>query len=114
MVPVKPRKSELGRFTHCTGSRKGASCMRSWSTSTASRYCMSVGPPYHGIASDASTMLSPRSADMGMSVTSSRPSCAANSPYSAAISAKRSSEKSTRSILFTATATWRMPSSHTR
>ena len=37
MVPAKPRKSRFGRFTHCTGRRKGARCMRASSTSTVSR-----------------------------------------------------------------------------
>ena len=81
--PAKPRKSELGRFTHCTGSRNGASCIRSWSTSTVSRYSISVGPAYQGIASERSTTLSPRSAESGISVNSSSPSCSANAPYCA-------------------------------
>jgi hypothetical protein len=35
-VPANPRKSRLGRLTHCTGSRNGA-CRISFSISTVSR-----------------------------------------------------------------------------
>ena len=38
---------------------------------------MSVGPSYHGVFGLGSTMLSPRSADIGMQVISAMPSSAA-------------------------------------
>ena len=48
-----------------------------------------------------------------MAVTPTKPSFAANATKSAAMRAKTSSEKRTRSTLFTASTTWRMPSSDT-
>src|SRR3546814_14796493 len=42
--PEKPRKSRLGRLTHCTAMRKGFSRSETWSTSTVSRCSISAGP----------------------------------------------------------------------
>ena len=52
MVPAKPRKSECGRLTHCTGSRNGFAA-RSSSTSTVSRYSSRCGPRIPGRAGAA-------------------------------------------------------------
>ena len=60
-----------------------------------------------------STTLSPASADTGIHRTSGSPIRFATAAYSASISPKRASENSTRSILLTASTTWRMPSSAT-
>ncbi len=76
---------------------------------------MSVGPAYHGIASDGLDDVVAAQGRQRDERESPRDRAArANSPYSRSISSNRSSEKSTRSILFTATATWRMPSMWTR
>ena len=48
--PEKPRKSWSGRFTHCTGIRKGPS-LGACSISTVSRCSISVGPRYQGVCS---------------------------------------------------------------
>ena len=77
IVPAKPRKSRLGRLTHCTGIRNG----RDWSsrsTSTVSRYPISVGPWYHGITSLRTSTFSPFSAEAGMQVIRSSPIWLAN------------------------------------
>ena len=87
--------------------------MRSRSTSTVSRYSSSVGPSYQGVLSLASTTLSPASADTGMHWMSGSSIWRATVAYSRSISRKRSSANSTRSILLTASTTWRMPSSAT-
>ena len=112
-LPQKPRKLRLGRRTYCTGKRK--SC-RLWSLPmcTVSRKSSKAGPVYHGVRADFSTTLSPSKADRGMHVTSGTPSGSMNLRYSATIALNRSSEKSTRSILFTASTTCLMPSKETR
>ena len=46
-VPEKPRKSRSGRLTHCTGKRKGLPA-RACSTSSVSRYSISVRPVVPG------------------------------------------------------------------
>ncbi len=68
MVPAKPRKSWLGRLTHCTGRRKPIAppCC---STSTLSRYSSTLWPRYQGVCGERSSRLSPCSADSGMAVT---------------------------------------------
>ena len=77
MRPENPRKSRLGRFTHCTGMRNGSVAVSS-STSTVSRKPSSVGPWYQPVWALGSTTLSPFSADIGMNVRSWMPSCFAN------------------------------------
>ena len=64
-MPANPRKSDEARLTHCTGIRNGLSSAER-STSTSSRYSISVGPSYHGVCSLRSRTLAPRSADTGM------------------------------------------------
>ena len=72
MVPEKPRKFWFGRFTHCTGMRKGFSA-RSSPTGTVSRCAISVGPWYHGMLVERVIMLSPMRAETGITVISSAP-----------------------------------------
>ena len=57
-VPEKPRKSRLGRFTHCTGIRNGLSVSSS-ATTTVSRCSSRVGPVYQGVRSLRVVTLSP-------------------------------------------------------
>ena len=64
-VPAKPRKSRLGRLTHCTGKRNGLPRARV-STSTVSRCASSVGPRYQGVFGDGSMTLSPNRAEIGI------------------------------------------------
>src|SRR5690242_3646415 len=66
MRPEKPRKSKLGRFTHCTAMRNGRSCIVVVSNSTFSRCDIKVGPVYHVILVDCVVMLSPLKPLMGM------------------------------------------------
>ena len=111
-VPVKPRKSPFGRLTHCTGKRSGAPSA-SRPVSTASRWASRAGPPYQGVRALRLATLSPSRADIGIATTEWKASGAAKLAKAASISRKRASEKSTRSILFTASTTWRMPSRET-
>ncbi len=73
MVPEKPRKSAFGRLTHCTGNRKGAAADAP-STSTVSRYSISVGPSYQPRRPERRNTLSPKRADSGIGVTDANPS----------------------------------------
>ena len=107
--PLKPRNSAFGRFTHCTGKRNGR-CVMSPVTSTVSRCAIRVGPTYQGIRVLAVKMLSPSRDTTGMHCTSAIPSPSAMVRYSATIAAKRSASNPTRSILLTASTTWRTPS----
>ena len=111
-VPVKPRNSASGRLTHCTGKRSGASAA-SRSVSTVSRWASSAGPAYQGVRGLRLATLSPSRADSGIGTMEWKARGAAKAANAASISRKRASEKSTRSILFTASTTWRMPSSDT-
>ena len=113
MRPEKPRKSRLGRLTHCTGRRKGRVAVSS-STWTVSRKPSSVGPWYQCMCELGATTLSPLSADTGMNVTSVRPMLSANVAVLASIWSNTAGDQSTRSILLTATTTRLMPSSETR
>ena len=112
-LPQKPRKSRFGRSTYCTGKRKS---VKLWSLSicTVSRKSSKEIPLYHGVRSDLSTTLSPSSAERGIQFTSGIPNGSTNFLYSATISLNRSSEKSTRSILLTASTTCLIPSKDTR
>ena len=92
IVPEKPRKSRSGRLTHCTGMRNTSFCCRVSSSSTDSRKAISVGPWYQGVLSLGTSMLSPRSAESGIAVMSSRPTSFANSRYLPSMSRKTSSE----------------------
>ena len=96
-----------GRSTSCTGSRNGSrSCSSSSAAGSDSSSSSSAGPSYQGVRSERSTMLSPSSAETGRTCTSSMPSSAVTArTCSAATAAKASSEKPSRSILFTATMT---------
>jgi hypothetical protein len=111
--PEKPRKSGLGRLTHWTGIRNGVSCGRS-SISTVSRYSISDGPGYQGVFSLGRVMLSPRSADIGMKITSSMPISAAKTRYSASMRSNGSRVYASMSSLLTATTIFLIPSSDTR
>jgi hypothetical protein len=55
--------------------------------------------------------LSPKRADIGIGVRLLKPRESANGRYSATMRSNTSSSKPIRSILFTASTTWRMPSS---
>lgn len=57
--------------------RNGCSATSS-SISTVSKCSMNVGPVYHGVRALGSTTLSPRSAEIGMTTTSSMAISAAN------------------------------------
>ncbi len=112
-MPQKPRKSRLGRLTHCTGSRAG--CDWAWSaTSIVSSRLINVGPWYHGVFGLGDVMLSPCSADSGTDVIDSMPNGAAKARYSSSILRNTSAEKSTRSILLIASTTFLMPIRLTR
>ena len=50
IMPMKPRKSWFGRFTHCTGMRNARRWAAAASTSTVSRCSRSVGPAYQGVS----------------------------------------------------------------
>ena len=65
----------------------------------------------YGVRSLRIETLSPARADIGIAVTRSIESFAAKAPNSAAITRNGASSKPTRSILFTASTTSRMPSS---
>ena len=84
LVPAKPRKSWLGRFTHCTGMRSGAASAPT-DTGTVSRWSSSALPRYHGVAAERETTLSPCTADTGIAVTCVKPSRSARSRYSASM-----------------------------
>ena len=78
--PAKPRKSRLGRLTHCTGIRNGFCASTAERTSTVSRCSTKLGPPYQGVwALGADVMLSPLNPEIGMAVKSSIPMDEANS-----------------------------------
>src|SRR3546814_15367764 len=63
--PENPRKSRLGRFTHCTAMRNGRCARRSVSNSTVSRWSSNTGPLYQGVLSLLSVILSPFRPEMG-------------------------------------------------
>src|SRR5918992_1503298 len=98
------------RITYWTGRRAGPSATP-LAAGTDSRCSSSDWPPYHGIASERSTTLSPCSAETGMKPTPWRPSREAQSSTSRATASKRSSAYPTRSILLTSTVTLGTPSS---
>ena len=80
ICPAKPRKSRLGRLTHCTGMRNGLACATACSISTVSRWSIRLGPPYHGVLADgAAVMLSPLKPEIGIAVNSAMPIEVANS-----------------------------------
>jgi hypothetical protein len=64
--PEKPRKSRLGRLTHCTGRRNGWRCVRASSSGDRLQVRHQRGPSYQGMAALGAVMLSPFSADIGM------------------------------------------------
>ncbi len=109
-VPEKPRKSEFGRLTHCTGKRNGFKDA-SGPVSIVSSTCNSVGPRYQGVARLAAVTLSPKRADMGIAVNDLNDRPDANLTKSATISSKTPWSNSTRSILLTASTTCATPSS---
>ena len=107
-VPEKPRKSALGRLTHCTGKRNGEAVPAA--ISTDSRWSSRLGPRYQDSRSEQRATLSPWRAESGIARTEISPSAEANAEKSVAIRLNRSSAKPTRSILLTASTRWRMPS----
>ena len=78
-MPEKPRKSRLGRFTHCTGKRKGFS-IASAATSTVSRCSSSVGPWCQGVLPERVVTLSPKRALIGTGTTERKPRRPAKAP----------------------------------
>jgi hypothetical protein len=110
MVPEKPRKSRLGRFTHCTGMRNARSDS-AVSTSTVSRCSSSAGPVYQGVFSLLAMTLSPNRADSGIAATVKKPSFSENAANSLTMSSNTVRSKPTKSILLTASTMCRMPSS---
>ena len=73
----------------------------------------SAGPSCQGVRGLADETLSPKRADIGMAATERKSSGSAKTLKASTMSSKRASLKSTRSILLTASTTWRMPSSET-
>src|SRR5690606_27450379 len=101
IVPQKPRKSRFGRLTYCTGKRKSAFAEVRL-ISTDSSVPINVSPVYHGVLADLFPTLSPFNAEIGVQMMCDglrAPDCATNAAYSARISLKRASEKSTRSVV---------------
>src|SRR3546814_13430139 len=64
--PEKPRKSRLGRLTHCTAIRNGAAASRSLSRGTVSRCSISAGPVYQSVFGARLVMLSPLTHEIGI------------------------------------------------
>ncbi len=78
MRPEKPRKSRLGRLTHCTGMVKDRPCAAVPDSSTFSRCSISAGPLYQGVLgegapSGSGVMLSPLNPEIGIAVKSVMP-----------------------------------------
>ena len=88
--------------------------LRSEAMCTSSRCPSSEVPRYQGMCTDGSTTLSPSSADTGMKLRSVTLSLLANALNSSLISMNRSSDQSTRSILFTHKTMCAMPSNDDR
>src|SRR3546814_8541313 len=63
--PDNPRKSRLGRFTHCTAMRNGRLVRRFVSNSTVARWSSNTGPLYQGVVLLVSVILSPFSPETG-------------------------------------------------
>src|SRR6185437_13816447 len=108
-VPEKPRNAASGRFTHCTGKRSGAVSSAPL-TSIVSRWASSEGPSYQCVRLLERATLSPSRAEIGTASSERRLQGLANASKAPSISRKRRCEKSTRSILLTASTTSRMPS----
>src|SRR3546814_2493228 len=80
--PEKPRKSRLGRLTHCTAIRNGAAASRSLSSGTVSRCSLSAGTVYLGVFGERLAMLSPLKPDIGIAPKLSTPLLFANAERS--------------------------------
>ena len=78
-------------------------------TSTLSRNSRRNGPSYQGVRSLRAETLSPWRAEIGMVVSDLNPKGSASPRKASRTRPKTFSSKSTRSILFTASTTWRMP-----
>ena len=76
--PEKPRKSRFGRLTHCTGMQNGLPWSTVESSSTVSRWCIKVGPEYHGVLAERVVMLSPLKPEIGIGVKAVMPMLVAN------------------------------------
>src|SRR3546814_10951940 len=86
--PEKPRKSRLGRLTHCTAIRNGAAASRSLSSGTVSRCSISAGPVYQGVFGERLVMLSPLKPEIGIATKLSMPMLFANADYSSPLPLK--------------------------
>ena len=75
-MPEKPRKSRLGRLTHCTGKRNGLAAAIALDVDGL-QVSTRAGPAYQGILSDLVVTLSPKRADIGIGVMVSKPSVSA-------------------------------------
>ena len=113
IVPAKPRKSRCGRLTHCTGRRNGAARRSSLDLDPLRDDASRCGPSNQGVFALRAETLSPKRAEIGIGSIERKPSGLAKSAKSATMSRNIASSKSTRSILLTASTTWRMPSSET-
>ena len=80
---------DCGRITNCTGNRTSTR-FRSEAMCTCSRWCNRDGPSYHGMFADRVTMLSPCSAEIGMTARSGASSFIAKQENSSAIDSKTS------------------------
>ncbi len=78
-------------MTNCTGNRTSTR-LRSDAMCTCSRWCSNDGPSYQGMFSERATMLSPCSAEIGMTVRSGASSFIAKQENSSAIFSKTSCE----------------------
>ena len=103
--------ADCGRITVCTGSAKGSERVSCEESGRFSSQPSKEGPAYHGVASEVSTTLSPRSAETGMVCRSSTPSSSASACRSRSSASKASWASGTRSILLTATIRCGTPSS---
>ena len=104
----RSRENRSGGSTHCTGMRNGLAA-RARQSSTLSR-CRSVSDHYTKPSSCCvETTLSPLRPETGMSYNIGHANVARKRPIFRVISREPSSRQPTRSILLTASTTWRMP-----
>ena len=113
--PAKPRKSWFGRLTHCTGRRNGAATDAAARRRRVSRCSSSAGRNTKACARlGVDDVVAGARRDRDRRDVGEVDSSAANARevgFDALETAPR--RKPTRSILFTASTTWRMPSSET-
>ena len=107
--PRRRARRRTGRAAP-TGPGSAARRARPRAARRVSRCSSSGGPAYQLSREELSTTLSPCSALIGSAHTAPSPTCDAKQSKSATMRSKTSSDQSTRSILLTASTTWRTPS----